>query len=196
MVEKISTELADAIAKALQQAKPRTDAEIIMVVSPASDHYQGEVMAYGLALGSLLSLGLWLGNVYSGFPELLGVQIAVIAAVNLVPALRCAFVKLIPKRILHHRAARRAMTEFVFETRHVPAQQPAVMLYVSLAERYAHILHSRAVPEKVPGKAWEDVISNFTWTVKSAGLQSACITAIDSMAKTLEAPFPVKPSKN
>ena len=193
MVKKISTELADAIAKALQQAKHRTDAEVIMVVSPVSDHYQGEVMAYGLALGSLISLGLWLGNVYTGFPELLGVQIAVIAMINLIPALRGIFVKMIPKRILHHQAARRAMAEFVFEARHVPARQPAVMLYVSLAEHYAHILHSRAVPEKVPGEAWNGVIRNFTGAVKSAGLQNACVTAIGDMAKILEESFPAKP---
>lgn len=193
MVKKISIELTEAIAKALQQAKHRTAAEIIMVVSPASDHYQGEVMAYGLALGSLISLGLWLENVYTEFPELLGIQIAVIATVNLIPALRGGLVKMIPKRILHHHAARRAMAEFVFEMRHVPAQRPAVMLYVSLAERYAHILHSRAVPEKVPGAAWEGVIKNFTGAVKSAGLQNACVTAIGDMAKILEESFPAKP---
>jgi putative membrane protein len=193
MVRRVPQELKEAVDAALADAKKRTDAEIIVVVAPRSDQYMGHAGAAGLVLGSIAALALWLSHIITAFPVLLAVQAAGMAAAMFVPPFHALCVALIPRRIRHHRAVRRALQEFLLETHNVPAQRAAVMLYVSLAERHARIIHSRAVPAKVRGEEWDAVMKEFTAAMRGkAGLKAACTGAIAAITKILEAPFPVK----
>jgi putative membrane protein len=192
MVKELSLELKETIAKAIAEAGRRTSAEIVVVVLPASDPYQSYLLSYGLILGSLAGMGLWMEKMVTGFPLLFGVQVAAIMLTLFIPLLGNLCLKLIPKRVLHHHAARRAFEEFLIVSRHVPAERPVVLLYISLAERYVHILHSRAVLPKIPNETWEAVIQEFTTLMKKFGLQEACVTAIHSISSTLEPHFPEK----
>ena len=187
MVKKLSPELKETIAKAIAEAGHRTRAEIVAVVLPASDSYQNYLLLYGLTLGSLIGMGLWMEKIVTGFPLLFGIQVTAILVTLFV--LRGLCVLLVPKRVLHHHAARRAFEEYLIGSRQVPAETPVVLLYISLAERYVHILHSRAVLQKVPNETWETVIHEFTAHMKSEGLQKACVTAIQSMTRALEPHF-------
>jgi len=190
MVKSVSPELKETIAKAISEAGRRTSAEIVLVVLPASDVYQSYLMSYGLALGSLISMVLWMEKIVSGFPLLFGIQVAAIMAILFVPLLGSLCLKLIPRRVLHHHAARRAFEELLIVSRHVPAEKPVVLLYISLAERYVHILHSRVVLQKIPNESWEAVIQEFTMLMKKSGLREACIAAIQSITGILEPHFP------
>jgi putative membrane protein len=151
---------------------------------------------YGFAFGSLLGVALWWTKAVTPFPLLLLGQTACLAGFAFVPFLKHLCIALLPARILHHHAARRAVEEFVFVSRHVPNERPVVLLYVSLAERYAHILHSRAVPQKVPASAWDAIIATFTGRMKTGGLKDACIPAIAEIGKTLSPHFPDKGEEN
>lgn len=190
MVKELSPQLRETIAKAIAEAEQRTSAEIVLVVLPASDAYQSYLMSYGLALGSLIGMGLWLEKIVTGFPLLFGVQVAAIMVMLFVPLLGGLCLKLIPRRVLHHHAARRAFEEYLVVSRHVPAEKPVVLLYISLAERYVHILHSRAVLQKIPNESWEAVIQEFTTLMKKSGLREACVAAVQSITSTLEPHFP------
>jgi len=191
MVKSVSPELKETIAKAIAEAERRTSAEVVVVVLPASDPYQSHLMSYGLALGSLIGMGLWTEKIVTGFPVLFGIQVAAIMAMLFVPFLGSLCLKLIPKRVMHHHAARRAFEEFLIVSRHVPAERPVVILYISLAERYVHVLHSRAILQKVPNEAWEAVVQEFTALMKKSSLQEACDAAIQRITRTLEPCFPV-----
>src|ERR1039458_1313386 len=134
MGKKLSPELKETIAQAIAEAERRTSAEIVLVVLPVSDPYQSHLLSYGLALGSLIGMGLWMEKIVTGFPLLFGIQVASIMAVLFVPLLSNLCLKLVPKRVLYHYAARRACEEYLIISRHVPAEGPVVLLYISLAE--------------------------------------------------------------
>ena len=190
MVKELSPELKDAIAKTIAEAERRTSAEIVLVVLPASDTYESHLLSYGLALGSSIGMGLWMEKIVTGFPLLFSIQVASMMVMLFVPLLRNLCLKLIPKHVLHHQAARRAFEEFLIVSRNVPAERPVILLYISLAERYVHILHSRAVPQKIPNESWEAIVLEFTIQMKKSNLQEACIAAIQSISRTLEPHFP------
>jgi putative membrane protein len=190
MVKALSQDLKMAISAALKEAEQRTTAEILVVVAPSSDHYQAQVQIYGLAFASFCCFELWFSKMLTGYPQLLLLQIALMSLVTFVPPLRALAVKLVPRRIHHHMAARRAHEEFLIALRHVPAGTPAVFLYVSLLERYVHILHSRDVPAKVPQEKWEAAVAEFVGLMKTTGLKPACIAAIATIARTLQPGFP------
>jgi putative membrane protein len=193
MVAMVSSEIKDSIAAAVAAAKKRTSADIAVMVAPASDGYQPYALLYGFALGSVAAVALWWTKTVTPFPLLLLVQACTMALIAFVPALRHLCLSLIPKHVLHHHAARRAREEFLFVSRHAPPERPVVLLYVSLAERYAHVLHSRALGPKVPGEAWEGFIKLFTDSAKKPGIAAACQVTVAAMAETLAPHFPARP---
>jgi putative membrane protein len=191
MVKHLSKAHKEVVAKAVAQAEQQTKAELVAVIAPASDAYLSYVMLYGLALGSIVATGLWLAHVMSAFPMLLVVQLGIMSALLLAPPLHKLCLRLVPRRIRHRRAAHRAYEEYLIVSRHVSASTPIVLFYVSLAERYAHILPSRMVREKIPDKEWSDIIIAFTAAMRSQNLDNACTTAIERMTALLAPQFPL-----
>jgi uncharacterized membrane protein len=189
MVSALNNEAHAAIKQAIASAEQRTHAQIAVVVSKASDAYQSYVLLYGLIVGSIASLALWMLRLAYDFPLLLLIQIGSMAVISFVPQLRQLCIRFVPKRALHHRAAHRAYEEYMFLSRHISRETPFVLFYVSLAERYAHVLPSHNTRDKVPNDAWETVIRNFTGTVKQTSVQNACIQAIGQIADTLAPHF-------
>lgn len=196
MVKKLSNEAGAAISAAVTAAERRTSAEIAVVVSPASDTYQAYLLLYGFAAGSSLAAALWWTKTLTPFPLLLAVQGVSIAAFAVTPVLKTLCLKLLPSRLLHHYAGRRAALEFQALSRHVPAERPVVLIYVSLAERYAHIIHSRAIGARIPRAAWDTVIAELTGLMKASGLQQACVAAVGRVATVLSPHFPDGGEKN
>jgi len=190
MVKILSKEDHEAIKQAVAQCESKTSAELVVVVAPASDAYQSYILLYGLGLGSIIASGLWLSHTVMDFPSLFSIQIAGMVLLSMVPPLRALCLHLIPKRIRHHRAARRAYEEYLIVTRHLPATTPVVLFYISLAERYAHILPCRMVRDKIATVNWEAVIAKFTYSVKPNGLRAACIHAVEHCSEILAPAFP------
>jgi putative membrane protein len=196
MVKKLTGEEKNAISAAVAEAERRTSAEIAVVVSPSSDAYQAYLLLYGFASGSILAALLWWTKTLTPFPALLAIQGLSMAIFAFAPFLKEPCLKLLPAKLLHYYAARRAALEFQSLSRHVPAERPIVLIYVSLAERYAHIIHSRAIGLKIPAPAWETIISELTALMKSTGLQQACVAAVGRVASTLSPHFPDKGEPN
>jgi putative membrane protein len=186
---KISAEDKARVTQAVAQAESVTCAEIVTVLAPASDSYQGYVLLYGLMLGSLISMGLWTAQVLAQFPLLLVVQFAAIVLLQF-PWLKRLCIRLVPVHVRHTRAAHRAYEEYLMVSRHVAASAPIVLLYISLAERYVHILHSRSVREKVPDSTWNTVVGEFTASMASVPLAEACERIIRRIAELLAPHFP------
>jgi putative membrane protein len=190
MVKAFSSDDRAALEQALIQAERQTSAEIAVVVAQASDDYRAIVMSYGLALGSFFALLLWHCQGVTEFPALLSVQLVVPALLSFVPPLRHFCLRFAPARLLRHRAAQRAAAEYLHLEHHLPAQAPVLLLYVSLAERYAHIYTSRAVHEKIPGRELHAVVATLTSAVKSEGLKAALTKAVEHAGEMLKGSFP------
>jgi putative membrane protein len=184
MVKPLMQEDKSAIAAAIKQAEARTAADIVVAVVPASDAYLAHRMLWGMALGSVIAALLWGAHVLPGGWPLLVQPLVTLAA---------CFISLwpfVPRHLREHRAAQRAYEEFVAVTRHAPPEAPVALLFVSLAERYAHILATRRVQVAVEDAAWDGVIAAFTQTAKRQGLRCACTGAIASIAEILAHAFP------
>ena len=189
MVKILSKVDKEALTQAISEAERTTSAELVVVIAPASDVYQSYLLLYGLISGSTIGLALWIAKIITAFPLLLTIQLVAMALLSFIPWLRHICLRLVPKRILHHRAAHRAYEEYLSVSRHVSSETPIVLLYVSLAEHYAHILTSRSVREKIPDKNWNTIIDELTTAIPSVGIKTACIKAIGMAAKLLAPHF-------
>lgn len=185
----VTSDNKSVVAEAITQAEKKTSAKLSVVIAPASDTYQSYFLLYGLVLGSAVSFGLWMKQM-ADFPLLLAVQLAVTAAVAFVPWAQHHFLCLVPRQVRHHHAAHRAYEEYLIASRSAKPEHPLVLLYISLGERYAHVLTSRMVREKIPDSEWNAVIATLTKHMRSEGLQTACKEAIAHAATLLAAKFP------
>jgi len=190
MVKLLSQIDKAAIADAITKAERTTRAELVTVVALASDAYQSYFLTYGLLLGSALDIGLWSTKTLSAFPWLLAIQLVVMALFSFIPCVRHLFVWLVPEHIRHHRAAHRAYEEYLTISRHVSAATPVVLLYISIAEHYAHILTSRLVQEKIPDENWNAVVNKLIAAIPLEGIPTACIKTIQYAAELLAQYFP------
>jgi putative membrane protein len=179
-----------AVAQAIAEAEEKTSTELVLVVAPASDAYQSYMMLYGLIAGSLIGTGLWATKTVISFPVLLIIQFAAIAILAFIPWVRHACLPLVPRHVRNRRAASRAYEEYLVVSRQVSAATPIVLLYISLAEHYAHILTSRLVREKIPEESWKATIQLFAATMRETGLKDACIKAVHHTVGLLALQFP------
>lgn len=183
-------EQKDAITAVVEAAKKKTSAHIVTLVNHKSDILMGHTQLWALALGIVVSLVCWYYGVVTTFPKLLVVEILPAVIVSLIPDLHHLILRLLPRQHMHAHAARRAYEEYIALTHNMPATEPVVFFYVSMAERYTHILANHMVREKIPYSEWKPVVQNFTATVKNKGLETAATTAISTMADMLAKPFP------
>jgi len=190
MVKLLSKTDNDMIAAAITEAKCITSAELAVVVAPASDAYQSYFLLYGLIAGSAIDIGLWATKIVIGFPWLLMIQLMAIALFTFIPRLRHICLPLVPKRIRDHRSAHRAYAEYLMVSHHAATATPVVLLYISVAERYAHILTSRTVREKIPLKCWDVIINQLTTAISTEGLSNACLKAIRQITDYFVPHFP------
>ncbi len=187
---KLSQDDQSAIGDAIRAGEGRTAATMSVVVLPVSDHYRDFVFLYGFVLGSLLSLALW----FSGrvlFPWLLTIQVAVIVLVEALPWLYRLLVHLVPRAVRHHRAAKMAHRQYLVLHARLPCAEPFALLFVSLAERYVHVIVSPEVHSKIPDN-WKTVTDHFIAAVRKDGLRQTSIQALSHMVEILSSKFPAK----
>jgi putative membrane protein len=190
MVANLSSDDKKLIEQAIAQAERTTSAEIVLAIAPISDAYQSHILIGALVVGSLIDAGLWADKIFTDFPTLLVIQLAAILILSFIPQFRSLCVRLVPSRIKHRRAAHRAYEEYLHVSHHLPATTPIVLLYISLAERYAHILASRSVREKIAATQWDAIIQGFTASIASSGLKESIIGVIQRIATLLAQHFP------
>ncbi len=180
----------DAVSAAVEAVEKKTSAHVVTIVAPESDVLREHTFMFGLLVGTGLALILWKEQVIFSFPALLGVQLVPLALVSSVPWVHQLCLKLLPKHLVHHHAARRAYEQYISVTHALPPSAPVVLLYISLAERYVHILASHQVRDKISYDIWNKVVEKFTASMKSEGLQKSAVEAVGSMGDLLAPQFP------
>lgn len=188
MVKKLTPADNAAIGDAIRAVQQRTTAKIGIVVLPASGHYRSLLMLYGFILGSVVSYTLWMFYKLP-FPLLLLAQLGGMILVEFVPQLCGLSACLAPKRLRHYKANQAAHFHYLKLHAEMPKDEPFVLLFVSLAERYVHIVTNPIVHRSIPGN-WQLVTERFTGSIRTKGPRVACLEAIEHIGEILSGPFP------
>lgn len=174
----------DALAKALRQAESNTGASVAAVVTPLSDSFIGYALLDSFLIVGLINIALYMSQAVTSLHYLLLVQLVSIV-LAFIPFYRRLVVALLPSFIRHHHAARSAVMAFHQFLAQTPAEKHAVLFYVSLSERYVHVLHSRSLTTKVDEAIWQDIINQFTLVLPKVGLSEATLQAIKNIENIL-----------
>ncbi len=182
------------VENAITKAENKTSAEIVAVIAQASGgyYYVPYMWAALLALAVPWPLILW---TWMPVQTIYLLQLAVFALLALIlhyPGLRFG---LVPRSVMRKRAHQRAMQQFVAQDIYTTTGHTGVLLFVSVAERYAEIIVDSEVHAKVPNEEWEGIIDKLTADIGRGYAAKALIDAIRKIGDHLAEHFPPSAAK-
>src|SRR5581483_4119148 len=185
----ISKEDHDAVAAAVRDAEERSCGQLVCVLAHASSNYAHVPILWASTLALLLPWPLihWTDwSVQRIFLLQLALFLVAGVALSWMP-LRLA---LVPRPVRQARAHRAAVEQFFL--RHVSHTQnrSGVLIYVSLAERYARIIADEGIAAKVPNAEWQAAIDALVAHMRDGRIASGFIAAIERCAAVLAAHAP------
>ncbi|MEQ1943827.1 TPM domain-containing protein [Mesorhizobium sp. VNQ89] len=185
------------VAEAIRNAEVSTSGEIYCVVAQRSDGYFFSSSLVVILSILVISLGVaflietwWLTM---RLPVFVGAQLLAIAlALLLIYALPDIRVRLAPRRWQYMRAHDNALKQFLARNVHLTAERTGVLIFVSLAERYAEIIADARIAAKVPQEMWDSIVAGLIEDAGNERLTDGFVTAIAAVGALLSEHFPVR----
>jgi putative membrane protein len=185
------------IASAIRKAEDNTAGEIYCVVARASDSYFFSTALIVTASILIVSLAAAFALEFWWFairvPVFVGAQLlALAAALGLLRAFPALRMGLAPRRWQYMRAHDNALKQFLARNVHLTAERTGVLVFVSLAERYAEIVADAGINARVPQEVWDGVVADLIDHARNDRLADGFVSAVETVGKLLAAHFPVK----
>jgi putative membrane protein len=177
------------IATAIRAAEARTSGEIVCVLARTST----DATALLVLLAALVALALpWLLVALTDMSvqRILVLQVAafvLLAAVLCLPRVRVALVPRAPRRHVAHRAA---MEQFTIRGIARKKDRTGILIFVSLAERYARIIADEGIAGRVSQSEWQNAVDALIAHMRDGRIADGFIAAIDACGNVLAAHFP------
>jgi putative membrane protein len=178
------------LSAALAEAAKRTSARFELVTVPLSDRYA----LYPIVYGAIVGLAV-LGALALFWPELslrtgfFATSLAFLAS-SLLLEWRPLRLMVVPGHVKHSHALALAHHAFAARVLAQADRKPGIVLFVSLGERYVHVLADREVHQRVPQETWDAVIADFTRAAKQRRVPDGLVAAVDACTKVLTTHYP------
>jgi putative membrane protein len=185
----ISAQDRARISSAVRAAEARTSGEIVCVLARTSS----DATALPILVAALVAIALpWLLVAVTAMSvhRILLLQTVVFFALAMLlclPRVRVALVPRAARRAVAHRAA---MEQFFIRGIARKKDRTGVLIFVSLAERYARIIADQGIAALVPQSEWQGAIDALVAHMSGGRIAEGFITAIDMCGKVLETNFP------
>lgn len=179
----------DRISAAISAAERRTSGEIVAVVAAESGSYLYVPFLWA-ALAALLVP--WPLVYFTWWPVqwIYLVQLAVFTFLVLALMPRQVRLALVPRSVLHERAHRRAVEQFLVQNLTTTKGRTGVLIFVSIAERYAEIIPDIGIAKKAPDDSWQGIVDKLTSDIGDGQPADGFVTAIESVGAHLVKHFP------
>lgn len=186
----------ERIAAAIRAAEAQTSGEIYCVVAHRSDGYffpAAFATTLGIVLVSLaaaFALEHWWIAVrlsHFVFVQLLAIA-AACALLWVLPGLR---LWLVPRSLAYRAAHANALRQFYSRNVHLTSARTGVLVFVSLAERYAAVIADAGIDAKVDQDRWDGVVRDLIGHASGNRLADGFVGAIGSVGALLAQHFPV-----
>ncbi len=179
------------ISAAIRANEARTSGEIICVLAKSSSD---QATALPVLVAAVLALALpWVlmaTTTSLSLQSMLSLQVLVFLVLLVVlglPRVRTALIPRATRRALAHRAA---MEQFVIRGIARKKERTGILIFVSLAERYARIIADVGIAARVPQAHWQGAIDALTGHMRQGHIADGFVSAIETCGDVLAAHFP------
>ena len=170
-------------------AEQRTTGEIVCVLARVSS----DATALPILLAAIGALVLpWLLVAFTTLTveRILGLQIIAFLLLVFLLCLPGVRVALMPRAARRHMAHRVAMEQFLARGIARKKDRCGILIFVSLAERYARIIADEGIAARVPQAQWQAAIDTLIAHIKGGDIASGFVGAIELCGKELATHFP------
>jgi len=181
------------ISTAIVDAESRTDGEIVCVLARGST----DATTLPVLIAALAALMVpWFLLAVTALPVNVILLLQVLTFFVLlfflwIPRVRIA---LVPRAWRRAMAYRMAMEQFMVRGIGRKADRTGVLIFVSLAERYARIVADRAIAEQVSQQQWQEAVDILVAHTRCGNLADGFVAAVDICGRVLEKNFPRTPA--
>ena len=185
MTSFLSQQDQDAISAAIEEQERRTLAELVTVVTDASDGYRYIPVLWASIISMFVPGLVYIAGGWTDFSSLYTLQVLLFLVLAF--GFRYSPIKhrLIPKAIKRQRAARMARQQFFAQHLHHTDQRLGVLLFVSVAEHYVEILADKGVSERISDQQWQQIVGEFSRQVKAGQVTEGFLQAISNSGDLL-----------
>lgn len=177
------------IARAITRAEKKCSGEIVAVVADRSDDYYFipflwaalAALAAPLALLPFAPWPLW--HVYA-------LQLGVFACGAMLALWPVTRLMLVPKPVRRARAHRHALEQFLAQNLHTTRGRTGVLIFVSVAERFAEVIADEGIYEKAPPEIWSGLVAALTARIGKGEAADGFTEAIAECGRILAEHFP------
>lgn len=177
------------IIEAIAAAETKTAGEIFCVIAHTSSNYSLVPVAWAalIALAApapLIYLTIWsAGLIYL-------VQLAAFIVTAMLLSLPAIRFRIVPRRAMRERAHIEAMRQFLAQGLHLTERRTGVLIFVSVAERYAEIVADSGINAKVAPAVWQDAVSAALEAIKDGRIGDGLVAAVGRCGAVLAEHFP------
>jgi putative membrane protein len=183
-----------AVEKAIGEAERNTSGEIVAVIARASGGYYYIPYLWG-AVAALIVPWPLIYWTWMPVQEIYLIQLAVFAALALVLHYEPLRLALVPRPVMRRHAHRRAMQQFFAQDIYTTPGHTGVLLFISVAERYAEIVTDAGIHAKVPQREWETIIGQLTGEIGNGNAGEGLVQAIRRIGEHMAEHFPATAGK-
>ncbi len=186
------------ITAAIRDAETKTDGEIFCVVARSSGGYFFPAAFTAAVAMLIVSLAVafvlearWLSLrlPYFVLAQMLAFA-CVFALLWALPALR---IHLVPRGLRYRSAHDNAVKQFLARNVHVTVVRTGVLVFVSLAERYAEVVADAGIDARVGQHVWDGVVRELTAHAGDDRLADGFVHAVEAVGAVLAEHFPPTP---
>lgn len=177
------------ISDAITLAERKTSGEIVVVVAGSSDDYLyvpplvAALVALFVPWPLIAFSGLFVQSIYLAQLAVFLILTALLLPVRVRTAL-------VPPHIKRLHAHRRAVEQFLAQNLHTTAGRTGVLIFVSVAERYAEILADAAIDARVPPGTWKRIVDELTAAIGQGRAPDGFAAAIAAAGAHLAKNYP------
>jgi putative membrane protein len=185
----------EAISAAIRAAEARTSGQIVCVLSHTSSSYAFAPILWASLLALLVP---WLLIHFTPWSvqKIYLWQIAVFVATGLLLSWMPLRVALVPRPLRRAQAHGAALEQFVLRRIANTNNRCGVLIFVSLAERYARIIADDGIAQKVSNAEWQAAIDALTPHMRDGRIAAGFTAAIERCGSVLAAHAPPDGSAN
>ena len=177
------------ISAAISAAERNTSGEIVAVVTEASDAYHYVPFLWA-ALAALIVPWPLIHFTWIAVQWIYLVQLLVFLALIAILWPRRMRTALVPRSIQRAHAHRRATEQFLVQNLHTTAGRTGVLIFVSVAERYAEILADKGIDARVRPGTWQNIVDSLTRELSLNHATDGFVQAIERAGHHLAQHFP------
>lgn len=179
----------ERVAEAIARAEAGTTGEIVAVIAPDSGTYLHVPFLWAAlaALAVPLPLIFWTWWPIQTIYLLQLVTFVVLACVLMYRPIRF---RLVPWTTKQARAHKRALEQFMAQNLHTMDNHTGVLIFVSVAERYAEIVADTGIHARVPEGTWDAIVAELARAIGEGRAGDGLVTAIGEVGSHLAQHFP------